>query len=195
VDREPGLGPLAGIREGLLAIRSERAYVTSTDAPWLTPRFVRALLLHEGAVAPEQDGVVQPLSAVYPKTLAAEAERRLAMGPRSAVGLLESAGLRRVSVGALPDPDSVRSLDTPEAYLEAVRRMQPGAHATLEVPGHSIPVPIGSLADLLSRFAPELCQDPGAYRVSLPGSECACDSRAPLGPGERALVTHARTSG
>ena len=34
------LGMIAAIGAGLGAMRSERAYVTSTDAPWITPRFV-----------------------------------------------------------------------------------------------------------------------------------------------------------
>ena len=35
-DRDPELGPLAGIREGLEAMRSDLAFVTGTDAPFLS---------------------------------------------------------------------------------------------------------------------------------------------------------------
>jgi hypothetical protein len=169
--------------------------VTSTDAPWITPRFVGALLAYPGAVAPEKDGVLQPLSAVYPRALAGEAERRLAAGPTSAVGLLESANLRRIAAETLPDAEALRSLDTPEAYLEAVRRDEPEACATLEVFGRSVRVPIGSLAELLARFAPELSATRAGYRIALSGSDCALDGRAPVGPGERVVVSHARTNG
>jgi hypothetical protein len=61
--------------------------------------------------------------------------------------------------------------------------------------GHSLRIPIGGLAELLARFAPELAASPDRYRVALPGLDCASDGRAPVGPGERVLVTHARTSG
>jgi molybdopterin-guanine dinucleotide biosynthesis protein A len=196
VDREPHLGPLAGIREGLLAIESGRAYATSTDAPFLTPGFVRALLAFGGAAAPEVGGFVQPLAAVYPKSAVHEAERRMAQGSMSAHGLLEAIGFRRVAAEELPDLDALRSLDTPAGYLEAVRGIEPHASAVVELRGRRREVPIGTLAELLARAAPELaaCVDgelPRGVRVSLPGLECARDARAPVGPGERVIVREA----
>ena len=50
-DREPGLGPLAGIREGLHALGSGLAFVASTDTPYLSTRFVEALLSFGSAAA------------------------------------------------------------------------------------------------------------------------------------------------
>src|SRR5437867_3338893 len=43
-DRDPKLGPLAGIREGLEAIEADLAFVTATDAPFLTSAFIRKML-------------------------------------------------------------------------------------------------------------------------------------------------------
>jgi molybdopterin-guanine dinucleotide biosynthesis protein A len=188
VDREPGLGPLAAIREGLLAIGAERAFVTSTDAPLVTPRFVRALLAFDGAAAPVVDGFVQTLAAVYPKTLARAAELLIAQGRMSAAGLLETAGFRRVGAHELPDLDSLRGLDTPQAYLEAVRRDDPGARARLEHRGRSAEVPIGTLGEVLARGAPEL--GGRSWRVALAGCACMRDPNVPVG-GERVTVTHA----
>ena len=67
-DREPALGPLAGIREGLEQIRTDFAFVTGTDAPFLSPAFVTKLLSCGCAVAPEIDGHFQTLAAVYPRS-------------------------------------------------------------------------------------------------------------------------------
>jgi molybdopterin-guanine dinucleotide biosynthesis protein A len=186
VDREPQLGPLAGIREGLRAIGAERAYVTGTDAPLLTPGFVRALLRFEGAAAPEVDGFVQSLAAVYPKALARDAERLLAAGRRSAVGLLENAGFRRVRPDELPELAPLRSLDTPQAYLDAARADEPDARATLVLGERSAHVPIGTLGEVLARAAREL-GDPGACAARLAGCERTIDPRIPVGR-ERVLL-------
>jgi molybdopterin-guanine dinucleotide biosynthesis protein A len=188
LDREPGLGPLAGIREGLLAIGAERAYVTSTDAPLITPQFVRALLAFEGAAAPVVDGIVQTLAAVYPRTLAQDAERLIAQGRMSAVGLLETAGFRRVRADELPDLDALRGLDTPQAYLEAVRQDDPGARAMLEFRGRAAELPIGTLGELLARGAPELAGH--GWRASVAGCACVQDLRVPVG-AERVIVSDA----
>lgn len=193
VDREPHLGPLAGIREGLGAICAERAYVTSTDAPYLTPAFARALLAFGTACAPVLDGVIQPLAAVLPRSAESEAARLIASGRRSAHGLLESIGFRPVVAAELPALDALRSLDTPDAYLEAVRSEFPGATARVERRGAETRVAIGTLEQVLARAAPgrELCRA-GAiarnYRVSLAGLDDARDARPPIGPDELVRV-------
>jgi molybdopterin-guanine dinucleotide biosynthesis protein A len=196
VDREPQLGPLAGIREGLAAIRCERAYVTSSDAPLLTPDFARALLAFGAPCAPEVGGVVQPLAAVLPKAAAAEAERLIAAGRLSARGLLEAIGFRRVGSDELPGLDSLRSLDTPDAYLEAVRREHPSASALVEYCGVGARVPIGVLAQVLAVAVPSIGACSGgavsdAFQVSLPGLARVRDARAPVGPDERVSVRKA----
>ena len=120
-DREPRLGPLGGIREGLEAMRGDLAYVTSTDAPFLTPLFVRTLLSFGTAAAPEVDGFVQSLSAVYPKSLAPRAHELIAAGRMRPLFLLEAGNYRKVLPRELPDLDSLKNLNTPEDYLEALR--------------------------------------------------------------------------
>ena len=89
VDREPGRGPLAGIREGLAAARAELAFVTSTDVPFLTPEYVTRLLDHGGPVAPVAEGRTQVLSAVYPCAAWKEAEALLERGLARPLDLLE----------------------------------------------------------------------------------------------------------
>jgi molybdopterin-guanine dinucleotide biosynthesis protein A len=208
LDREPGLGPLGGIREGLLAIRAERAFVTSTDAPLLTPRFVRAMLAFEGAAAPEVDGFVQTLCAVYPRRLACEADRLISEGRMRPLFLLEAAGFRHVRPDELPDVEALRGLNTPELYLEAVRCAEPGATATLELLGQArrrvgrsaVSVAVGTLGEVWARGAPELgaCQGgeiPREYLVSLDGRTFVRDARVPIGPGEHVIVMDAAAGG
>ena len=196
-DREPERGPLAGIREGLAHVGSELAYVTGTDAPFLTPAFVRALLSHDCAAAPEVDGHVQTLAAVYPRAALSHAEALLEAGRPRPLFLLEAADYRRVAASELPDLDSVRGFNTPGEYLRAVRDASEEPTAILELPGMGErKVPIGTLAEILSRA-------PGSSRlldgdrvsedrfVSLDGQGRVRDGTIPIGPGERVIVTDA----
>jgi len=121
-DREPKLGPLGGIREGLEATSAELCYVTSTDAPYISAAFVQKMLSFGTAAAPEVDGFIQPLSAVYPKSLAALAGELITARRLSAVGLLETAGFRKVLLEELPDLEAVRNFNTPEEYQTAFHK-------------------------------------------------------------------------
>jgi hypothetical protein len=90
-----------------------------------------------------------------------------------------------VRADELPDADSLRGLDTPQAYLEAVRRDDPGARAIVELRDRSVTTPIGTLGEVLARAAPELAGRCG--RVSLAGCERVSDPGVPVG-GERVIV-------
>ena len=207
-DREPHLGPLAGIREGLANIEAELAFVTGTDAPFLTPVFVKTLLALGRAAAPCANGFVQTLSAVYPRSALPCAEELIAKGRLRPLYLLRAAGYREVPSHELPDTASFRGFNTPAEYLAAVREAFPGAAARLEFAGNArrrtgraaIEVPVGTLAEVLSRAGPELDLHRGgrvapAFLVSLDGREFVRDARIPIGPGERAIVMDARSEG
>lgn len=75
VDRESARGPLAALRDGLVEARAGLAFVTATDAPFLAPPAVEALLARaearaaggdRRAVVPRAGSHLQVLSAVYP---------------------------------------------------------------------------------------------------------------------------------
>ena len=97
---------------------------------------------------------------------------------RSAIGLLEGAGFRRVAASELPDAGSLCSLDTPQAYLEAVRRDEPGARATLVLRERTLEVPVGTLGEVLASAA---LADPDGYAVRLAGCERVSDPGVPVG--------------
>lgn len=207
-DSEAELGPLVGIRDGLAACRGDLAFVTATDAPHITPRFVRAMLAFGKAAAPELGGFVQTLSAVYPTAAHERAGELLASGRRRPLDLLEAVGFLEVGGDELPDPRSVEGFNTPEAYLAAVRAEAPGAKAVLELLGRArvavgraaLDVPVGTLAELLACVADRVGLVDGEsvarpFSVSLDGREFLRDTRAPVGPGEHAIVLDASVGG
>jgi len=203
-DREPALGPLAGIREGLEQIRADFAFVTGTDAPFLTPAFVRALLSYGCAAAPEIDGHVQTLAAVYPRSASERITAMLATGRARPLWLLEEIGYRKISADELPDPQSVRGFNTPAEYLAAVRETEGRATAMLEFEGRArsvlaksaLEVPIGTLGDVLAPLQPsiEILEGDGIaypYAISLNGHAVGESTTIPVGPGERVCVLDA----
>lgn len=193
-DRAPHLGPLAGLREGLGQMQSAAAFVTSTDAPFLTRRFVEALFEAGPAAAPERDGFVQTLAAVYPAKGAAVADELLLNGKRRPVELLESLAYVRIPAENLPDSDCLRGFNTPEEYLAAARQDQPNATAQVHFPDKAPrEVPIGTLAEVLEATAPGLPLSaidslPEGFQIRIGDATRATDPRIPVGPGERVVV-------
>lgn len=201
VDREPDLGPLAGIREGLAAVTAELAFVTATDAPFLTPQTVRALFSHGCAAAPELDGRVQPLCAVYPRSCLPDAEALITAGRLRPFFLLQAAGFRRLRGDELPDPNALRSFNTPAEYLDAVREIEPDARARLRLVGRArdlagravFDVPPATLGEVFSHAGPGpgLCANDelaAPYLASLNGQAVVRDLSVPIGPGEEVVV-------
>lgn len=139
--RDPveGRGPLQGIAAGLDAVAplAERAYVSSTDSPFLHPAFVRRLAeLQAGGHAiavPRAEGHHHPLAAVYACSVRGEVAALLAEGRLRLSTLFERA---RTLVAdpelLLSDPRlsaadpalrSLRNLNTPEDYAAALREL------------------------------------------------------------------------
>ncbi|MGH0037446.1 MAG: molybdenum cofactor guanylyltransferase [Myxococcota bacterium] len=208
LDREPGLGPLAGIREGLHALPGGLAFVASTDAPFLSPGFVGSMLGFGGAAALEQDGFVQTLCAVYDAGRASAADALLESGARRPLALLEASGYRRVAPAEVEDADSIRGFNRPEEYLAAVRDRQPGARSTLEFLGRArramgrecMDVPVGRLGEVLGHAEPALrvCADGAVakpFLVSLNGRDFVRDPALPVGPGDRVFVMDSAVGG
>jgi molybdopterin-guanine dinucleotide biosynthesis protein A len=207
-DREPGLGPLAGIREGLHAVESGLAFVASTDAPHLSPRFVESMFSHGSATALELDGHVQTLCAVYDADRRAVADELIGENRMRPLFLLEASDFRRVSADDVEDAESIRGFNRPEEYLAALRASGPRSGAALEFFGHArrragrarIEVPIGTLAEVLKHAEPELviCGEnelAKQFLVSLNGRDFVHDPKIPIGPGDRVLVMDSGVGG
>lgn len=128
-DEAEGMGPLGGIAAGLTAQHSrvEAVYVSSCDAPFLQPAFVRRMLelLGEHDVAIPHDGdYYHPLAAVYRTALADQARNLLAEGQRRPRMLLERCRTRVVASEELrridPELRSLCNTNTPEQYEAAL---------------------------------------------------------------------------
>lgn len=133
-------GPLQGIAAGLeaLAPRVARAYVSSTDAPFVAPAFVRRLAdLQAGGdeddydiVVPRADGYHHPLGAVYACSVRADVAALLAQDRLRPFFLFERVRTLVVErellladpalLQADPELRSLRNLNTPEDYAAAL---------------------------------------------------------------------------
>jgi len=128
-DSQVARGPLEGLRAGLASLSEDcqSVYLTGCDAPLLRPALVRQvarLLGAHQAAAPRIAGYLQPLSAVYRLDVLPIIERLLAGEHRALVDLLRSIDTRAVDphelIGADPQLQSFRNLNTPDDYLAAL---------------------------------------------------------------------------
>ena len=129
-DEREGRGPLEGLRAGLKALPAgvEIAYVTSCDVPLLVPQFVLRMvdLLddHDISVV-EIDGFAHPLSAVYRRQTLPHIEDLLAQDRLRPAFLFDAVRTRRVQREELvtvdPELSTLRNLNTPEDYLNALK--------------------------------------------------------------------------
>lgn len=133
-DPEPGRGPLQGLAAGLEALRgrTDAAYVSSCDVPFLRPGFVRRLielLDHFAICVPAVGGHRHPLAAVY-RIAVADVAARLLTEDRLRTGILfEEMPTRIVRPEELMDVDpmfqSLCNLNTLADYEAALRDLFP----------------------------------------------------------------------
>lgn len=144
VIRDPveGRGPLEGILAGLDAVApfADAAYVSSTDAPFVSPAVIRRLVaLREGddagasrfdAVVPDEGGHYHALGALYAISVRPALRDLLDSGRLRASLLFEHVPTRFVPPEALladpavaaedPRLDHFRNLNTPDDYAAAL---------------------------------------------------------------------------
>jgi molybdenum cofactor guanylyltransferase len=128
-DEREGRGPLEGLRAGLKALPgdADAAYVTSCDVPLLVPGFVERMATlaggHDIAVM-EIDGFPHPLSAVYRRHVLTQVDELLANDRLRPVFLFDAVHTRKVlpseMVGVDPDLRTLRNLNTPDDYRDAL---------------------------------------------------------------------------
>ena len=116
-DEHEGRGPLEALAAGMRALAGDVdvVFVSSTDAPFLHPVFVRRVLaaLQPGIdlVAPAAHGHRHPLAAAYRMTLLDLIGTRLAAGERRLAPLLDLPGTRILDVGELLADPALRAAD------------------------------------------------------------------------------------
>ena len=213
-DRAPELGPLAGIREGLAAAKSEYAFVTSVDAPHLSVDFVEGMFGLGMAAAPIAEERVQVLSAIYRCDAWRRADELLRDNVRRPLALLEEQGYKPIEVASSENASGPRAsfawsgFNTPTEYLAAVRAHDPEATAEVELLGRAARkaevvryrFPVGTLGELLSRLPESIGliendRVSKSHIVSLGGRDLVRDLAVPVGPGESVSVIDALAGG
>jgi molybdopterin-guanine dinucleotide biosynthesis protein A len=131
-DEEKGRGPLQGLAAGLEALRgrTDAAYLSSCDVPFLRPALVRQLieLLGDHAICVPRVGEHHhPLAAVYRIDVADAVARLLAEDRLRPFFLFEAVPTRVVGPDELADADptfqTLRNLNTPDDYEAALREV------------------------------------------------------------------------
>jgi molybdenum cofactor guanylyltransferase len=136
-DDRPGRGPLEGLAAGLRRLQQlgiDAAYASSTDAPFLKREFVKRVLgfLGESSIAvPFVHDRHHPLAAAYRTGCLVMIDRLLANDRLRPVYLFEQVATRVIDAVELADVDSsfqsLRNLNTPEDYQQALRDFAAGA--------------------------------------------------------------------
>jgi molybdopterin-guanine dinucleotide biosynthesis protein A len=169
-------GPVGGIYYGLMAAKSDAAFVTSCDSVFLNVDLI-AHLLHQlpghDVVVPHWQGRFQTLHAVYRRSVSSLLAEQLAHGQLRPVYLYDKVRLRRVDEDEIrrfdPEGSSFYNMNTPEDYAEALKRWSVTRPAD-----HSIPctVELFGIARLLARTS--------ALALALPAGATFSDAFAAL---------------
>jgi molybdopterin-guanine dinucleotide biosynthesis protein A len=125
-------GPLAGLAVAFETLRDrcEAAFVTSCDQPLLKTRFVERLidlLQNHSGVAPEHEGSVHSLTAVYRLDTLSALTAQLEVGnlrvsdfvKRSGVHVIPGIDLKDID----PNLDSLRNVNDPDAFDRILREL------------------------------------------------------------------------
>jgi len=122
-DRQPGLGPLAGMLAGFAAAKQRHVWVVGCDLPDVEPALGGLLLALAGdyeAVVPRPDQEPEGVCALYIRELAPRIEALLESGQRSIKSLLDRSTVRYVASDELrgvdPQLRSFRNINTPADY-------------------------------------------------------------------------------
>ena len=122
-------GPVGGIYYGLQAASEETCFVTACDVPFLNLPTVEFLLAALGAAdvaVAHWDGRLQPLFAVYRRSVLPFLKQQLAAGELRPTLLYEKVATKIVSAAELSGVDaqglSFININLPQDYQSALRR-------------------------------------------------------------------------
>lgn len=223
-------GPLQGLAAGLAALPEspEFVFATATDVPLVRPAWVRRLVEligdHDLAI-PHISDYFHPLAALYRRAVVSPAVRALLDEHQlRPVKLMERVRARVVSAEEMrvvdPDLDTLRNLNTPEDYREALVRAglpargwdEPRA-VTIELFGvprlragtaqvEVAAATIGQALQALTRQCPALAGDVveddrphPSCRLSLNAERFVSDPTVPLMDGDTLIVLSADVGG
>jgi molybdenum cofactor guanylyltransferase len=120
-------GPVGGIYYGLQAARDESAFVTSCDSAFIAPdliSYLASLSADWDVVVPRWEGRLQPLLAVYRKTVVPHLADQLARHELRPVYLFDTVPTHVVEEDEIrrfdPDGASFFNMNSPSDYQEAL---------------------------------------------------------------------------
>jgi molybdopterin-guanine dinucleotide biosynthesis protein A len=126
-------GPVGGLCYGLAASSGVFSFVTSCDSAFLNTTLVAHLVSQiagHDVVVPHWDGRLQPLHAVYRRSVLPLLQAQLERGELRPVYLFDKVRTRRVDEEEIrrfdPDGSSFFNMNTPEDYAAAVERWSDG---------------------------------------------------------------------
>src|SRR5262245_9719919 len=124
-------GPVGGIYYGLQAARADVCFVTSCDAPFLNLTLITYLIsqiVEYDVVVPHWQDRLQPLHAVYRRSVAPLLRVQLERGELRPISLYQKVRTRQVGAEELcrfdPEGLSFRNLNSPEDYSSALALWQ-----------------------------------------------------------------------
>jgi molybdopterin-guanine dinucleotide biosynthesis protein A len=120
-------GPLTGIYTGLLHSTDEYNIVVACDMPFLNPRlisYMAGLAEEYDVVVPKIGEFIEPLHALYRRSLLPIIEKRIQQDARQIRALFSGLRIRYVTEPEIdrfdPTRRSFKNLNTPEEYKEVV---------------------------------------------------------------------------
>jgi molybdopterin-guanine dinucleotide biosynthesis protein A len=127
LDDNPGEGPLAALAGALRRVETDGVLLLAVDTPLLQPALLRLLVARLQApdvslVQPDAGGSLQPMPAIYARSLAACAAALLAQGRRDLLALSRCAARQARILGeaelrqADPELHSLLSANTPAEW-------------------------------------------------------------------------------
>jgi molybdenum cofactor guanylyltransferase len=130
VDRETGVGPLAGINAALLAHPKAAWLVVACDLPFLTEEILRRLLEQRDpsqiatAYRSAHDALPEPLCAIWEPASLELVTAQLSSGKQCPRKLLINAPCKLIE---LPDARALDNVNTPEESKAAAQMLNPAA--------------------------------------------------------------------
>lgn len=126
VDRQPGIGPIAGIAAALEEHPHAAWLVLACDLPFITPAALQRLIEQRDpqrlatAYRSHHDGLPEPLCAIWEPRAAAAIRNHLSLGKQCPRKLLIDAD---VTLLDLPDPRALDNINTPDEFASAAAQL------------------------------------------------------------------------
>jgi molybdopterin-guanine dinucleotide biosynthesis protein A len=136
-DAAPGQGPLSGIQAALHATHTDLNLILSVDTPLMTAEFLVWLLQQAGSgrqriTAPEAQGQLQPLCAVYHREVVSLVEEALAKGDLKVTRLFQRTATRIIGEHEIRaagfEPLIFTNVNTPQEYESLLQTVSEPRH-------------------------------------------------------------------